>query len=254
MTSVLHGRKNFSTYQFVLCASFLLWFNAGTAVAQQNGSRPGASILKATRATGPIKLDGKLDEDAWRNAEAVVELVQQSPKPREDTPYKTKVRVLVTDDSLYFGFDCTDPDPSRIATHTMARDGDLTGDDTVAVVLDPYGDKRTAFYFRINSVAARVDGLIAGLGDPSLDWDGIWDAATARSDKGWSAEIVIPALTLSFKRGLSQWGINFERTIARDRTVLRWASPTLDSIFYDMSRAWLLDGVGDLKQGKGLEV
>ncbi len=240
--------------RYVLSPLLLLWLCTATAVAQQNGARSPASILKATHATGPIKLDGKLDEAAWRDAEMAVELVQQSPKPKEDTPYKTKVRVLVTDDSLYFGFECADPDPSRIATHTMARDGDLSGDDTVAVVLDPYGDKRTAFYFRINSVAARVDGLVSGLDSPSLDWDGIWDAATERSDKGWSAEIVIPALTLSFKRGLSQWGVNFERTIARDRTVLRWASPTLDSIFNDMSRAWILEGVEGLKQGLGLEV
>lgn len=136
----------------------------------------------------------------------------------------------------------------------MRRDGDLGGDDTVAIVLDPYGDRRTGYYFRINSAAARVDGLIAGLNEPKLDWDGIWDAAAARTDDGWSAEIMIPARTLSFTSGLSRWGLNLERTIARDRTVLRWTSPMLDSIFYDLSRAGSMEGVEDLKQGLGLEI
>ncbi|HYK87628.1 MAG TPA: carbohydrate binding family 9 domain-containing protein [Acidobacteriota bacterium] len=240
--------------RFILGPLLVLWFNTGTTIAQQNGSRATAPTLKATHATGSIKLDGRLDDDAWRDAETVAELVQQSPKPGESSAYKTTVRVLVTADSIYLGFECIDPEPSRIATHTMARDGDLGGDDTVAIVLDAYGDRRTGYYFRINAAGARVDGLVAGLGDPSLDWDGIWDASTARSDKGWSAEIVVPARTLSFKRGLSKWGVNFERTVARDRTVLRWASPTLDSIFHDLSRAGSLGGVESLKQGLGIEV
>jgi len=48
--------------------------------------------------------------------------------------------------------------------------------------------------------------------------------------------------------------MNLERTIARDRTVMRWTSPTLDSIFYDLSRAGDLAGVEELRQGLGIEV
>jgi hypothetical protein len=46
--------------------------------------------------------------------------------------------VLVQDNKLYFGFECTDPNPRAIAVHTMQRDGIVDGDDTVAVVLDTY--------------------------------------------------------------------------------------------------------------------
>jgi hypothetical protein len=48
--------------------------------------------------------------------------------------------------------------------------------------------------------------------------------------------------------------VNFERNIARDRTVLRWTSATLDSFFYDVSRAGTLSGVQDLRQGLGLDI
>ena len=164
------------------------------------------------------------------------------------------MRVLITPDELYFGFDCSDTEPSRIAIHTMQRDGDVEGDDTVAVILDTYGDRRTGYFFQINAAGARVDGLVADPEDPSLDWDGIWDARTSRSDRGWSAEIIIPARSLSFAGGRSSWGVNFERNIARDRTVLRWSSATLDSFFYDLSRAGTLSGVQDLRQGLGLEI
>ena len=212
------------------------------------------SVLIADHAAGPIQLDGRLDEPAWRDARMVVDLVQQSPKPGVPSPYRTSVRVLVVDNKLYFGFACTDPNPTAIAVHTMQRDGNVQGDDTVAIVLDTYGDHRTGYFFRVNAAGARVDGLIAGSEEPSLDWDGIWDARTARTPDGWSAEIVIPANTLSFTRGLTQWGANFERDIPRDRTILRWTSPTLDSVLYDLSRAGALAGVAGLEQGRGIEV
>jgi len=99
-----------------------------------------------------------------------------------------------------------------------------------------------------------VDGLISGPKALSLDWDGIWDARTARTANGWTAEIVLPASTLSFTRGLATWGLNLERFVARDRTTLRWTSPTLDSFLYDLSRAGSLTGVEGLRQGLGVEL
>jgi hypothetical protein len=42
----------------------------------------------------------------------------------------------------------------------MRRDGDQSGDDTVSIVLDTYGDHRTGYFFQINAAGARVDGLI----------------------------------------------------------------------------------------------
>ncbi len=200
-----------------------------------------------------VPLDAKLDDDAWREA-PVITLTQQSPRPGQPTPYVTEVRVLVSDDAIFFGFKCRDPRPEAIAIHTMRRDGDESGDDSVAVVLDTYGDRRTGYYFRINAAGARVDGLISTPESASLDWDGIWDARAERTPDGWSAMIVIPSRTLSFTRGLQQWGLNVERYIPRERMALRWASPTLDSFLYDLSRAGELMGIAELQQGKGIEL
>jgi hypothetical protein len=210
-------------------------------------------MAAATRLSSAITLDGKLDEPEWREARSFT-LTQQSPRPGRPTPYKTEVRVLVSNDAIYFGFRSQDPNPGAIAIHTQRRDGDQSGDDTVAVVMDTYGDRRTGYFFQINAAGARVDGLISDPESASLDWDGIWDARTARTSDGWSAEIVIPTRTLSFTRGISSWGLNVQRYIARDRVTLRWSSPTLDSFIYDLSRAGTLTGIGELEQGKGLEV
>jgi hypothetical protein len=245
---VLPGLRALPMSMLLLCLGVI------SGIAQQSGPAAKGPTLAAGRFNGSVKLDGKLDEPAWRDPAIVGALVQQSPRPGELTPYDTTVRILVTSDSLYFGFECTDPDPSKIAVHTKQRDGMVRGDDTVAIVLDTYGDRRTGYFFQINAAGARLDGLVSGPEEPKLDWDGIWDAKTQRSAQGWSAEVEIPLHTLSFTRGLATWGINFERSIARDRTVLRWASPTLDSFLYDFSRAGSLTGMQELEQGLGLEV
>jgi len=210
--------------------------------------------VQATTASTAITLDGRLDEPVWRDA-PVLKLTQQAPKPGGPTPYETEVRVIITGDHLYFGFVCKDPNPRAIAVHTMQRDGDMTGDDTVSIVLDTFGDRRTGYFFQINAAGARADGLISRSETASLEWDGIWDARAARMPDGWSAEIAIPARTLDFNRGLNDWGLNLERFIPRGgRVWLRWSSPTLDSFLYDLSRAGHLTGVGELKQGKGIEI
>src|SRR5262249_25266862 len=220
----------------------------------QTQSAPPPSLSMVV-ATAPIKLDGVLDDPAWSEAATqVAELTQQSPRPGGATPYRTTVRAIIQDNKLYFGFECTDPDPGQIAVHTMRRDGSMDGDDTVSIVLNTSGDNRTGYLFRLNEAGARADGLIAGREEPGLDWDGIWDARTARTGTGWSAEIMIPASTLSFIRGSATWGVNFERNVPRDHTVLRWASPLLDVFFFDVSRAGSLVNIAGLDQGHGLEV
>jgi hypothetical protein len=179
-------------------------------------SNDGPAVQVSATSSASITLDGLLNEPAWRDAPAM-KLTQQAPKPGQPTPYETRGQVIVTNDRIYFGFTCKDPDPGRIAIHTMRRDGDLTGDDTVSIVLDTYGDRRTGYFFQINAAGTRVDGLISTADSVSLDWDGIWDARTARTPDGWSAEIVILSRTLSFTPGLNDWGLKLERFIPRER-------------------------------------
>ncbi len=202
-------------------------------------------------ATGPIAIDGKLNEPDWANAEPML-LIQQSPHPGQSTPYKTEVRVLIYRDALIFGFRCYDPDPRAIRVHTLQYDV-LADDDTVSVLLDTFGDKRTGYYFQSNAAGARLDSLISGPGTFSPDWDGIWDAKTARTADGWSAEIWIPAQTLNFAGGSSHWGLQLDRSIVRDQTDLRWASPAIDADITDFSRAGEMVLDTSLKQGLGLE-
>ncbi len=218
------------------------------------GAAQGPPAVRAGRAEDGIRLDGVLDEPAWREAGLIADLTQQEPRPGEPTPFRTEVRVLVDDRNLYVGVVGHDPDPASMAVHTMMRDGNLSGDQAVALVLDTFGDRRRGYYFEVNVAGARRDGLISGPEEVSYDWDGIWDARTHRTPDGWSAEIRIPAQTLRFTPGAEAWGFNVQRRIARNRLTLRWTGTTLDARIEDLSRAGRLEGVAGLRQAKGLSV
>ncbi len=204
-------------------------------------------------AAEPIRVDGSLDEEVWSKAAPIV-LTQQAPAPGAPTPFSTEVRVAVDGANLYFGITCADPEPDRIAIHTLQRDADLSTDDRVTIVLDTFLDHRTAYYFQINAGGARADGLVSGPEENSRDWDGIWDAATRRTASGWTAEIRIPAATPRFPEGADAWGFNVERAVPRGLLFLRWAGTTLDAKFDDLSRAGELSELGGLRQGLGLSI
>jgi hypothetical protein len=224
--------------------------------AAQAPSPTDAPLVTLGVLAGTIRLDGVLDEPAWQQAGVIADLTQQSPKPDEPTPFRTEIRILADERNIYFGITCTDPDPSRIAVHTMQRDGNMRGDDTISIVLDTFHDHRTGYLFEVNAAGARLDGLISdpNADTPSLDWDGIWDVAARRTATGWTAEIVLPAQTLRFNRTTGQWGFNIQRYVARELLTLRWSGTTLDSNLLDLRRAGNLDGVCCLDQGWGLTV
>jgi hypothetical protein len=202
----------------------------------------------------PIRLDGRLDDPGWEAAGVIEDLVQQSPVPRGPTPYRTEVRLLTDGETLFIGVRARDPEPTRIAIHTMQKDADLEGDDTIALVFDTFGDRRTGYYFRVNAAGARYDGLIIDHETVSPDWDGVWDAAARVDADGWTLEVAIPGPTLRFAPEAAAWGFNIERSVARDRTSLRWTGTTLDARLPDMRRAGSLQGAGDLRRGLGLSI
>jgi uncharacterized protein DUF5916 len=222
---------------------------SGEALAADTG-RP---RVEAVRTEGAVTLDGLLDEPDWARAGRIPDLTQHTPRPGGPTAYRTEVRLLADQANLYIGVRCFDPDPSKIALHSMQRDiEDPFGDDFITLVFDTYGDQRTGYFFDVHATGSMSDGLIPGPGLFSTDWDGIWDARTRIDGEGWTAEIRIPSHTLHFKTGLQEWGFNVFRYIARDRTSLHWSGVTIDSDLLDLSSAGLLSGVLGLDQGRGL--
>ncbi len=225
---------------------------AATVSAQATTATPRAV---ATSTTDPIHVDGILDEAAWSRAIPIGPLVQSDPKQGAPASEDTEVRVLFDTETLYVGITCRDREARAIVATQLARDANLDVDDRVMVVLDPFFDHRNGFFFVVNPAGARADGQISNNAqDLSYEWDGIWDVRARVNADGWVAEIAIPFKSLRFKPDQDVWGLNVERQIKRLQEHDRWASARPDSWVTNLADAGELSGLGQTKQGRGLDI
>ncbi len=205
--------------------------------------------------TGPIRLDGRLDEAAWQQARAIDNLTMSEPTPGVAPSARTVVRVLADAKTLFVGVRCEDPDPAGIVSFTKARDGSLQNEDHVKLVLDTFRDGRSGYVFAVNPGGARYDALVNPGGESeNANWDGLWEAATSRDAGGWSLEVRIPVATLSFKPGLTAWNFNIQRRIQRLQETDRWSGWSRDYEVTQTSRAGELTGLPAFDLGLGLSV
>jgi hypothetical protein len=212
--------------------------------------------LSAVRAIGAITLDGALDEQAWSEAPIANGFIQNDPREGTNATYDTDVRVLYTDDALYFGVFAHDMEPSKIIVSDLKKDYGTGGSDGFRVVLDTFHDGRNGYQFATNPAGAKWDSQMANEGrDNNSNWDGIWDVKTRVTETGWVAEIWIPFRTLKFGDADPQvWGINFERKLRRLNEDSYWSPiPRI----YDAQRVSLagtLEGMRGLHAGKNIRV
>jgi hypothetical protein len=237
---------------------------AGLAAVPLHAQQPPASIQETpasgttrsavvTAADAPIAVDGVLDEPIWGAAPGIGALVQRQPRQGAEPTERTDVTLLYSDTHLYIGVVAHDAEPGRVIGTQMARDGSISSDDRIEILLDTFRDQRSAFYFATNPSGALVDGLVAN-GQLNADWDAIWDVRTRRTPQGWIAEFAIPFKSLGFPAGASTWGFNVARTIHRKLEEVRWSGARLDTQFFQVSEAGEITQLVDLSQGIGLDV
>ena len=155
---------------------------------------------------------------------------------------------------------CDDPDPARITTHTLQRDGDQSNDDGVTVVLDTFAQRKLAYVFQVNAAGAMADGVISpgylnpNTGSPvDYSWNGYWRAVVKRDRRGWTAEIAIDVQSLQFSDRRAVWGLNMGRYVPRAQLTLAWSGISLDAQATDLQREGHLAGAAGLEQGSGFE-
>ncbi len=225
------------------------------AAAQVPGASAATKTLRAHRIAAPVRVDGVLDEDGWRQADAASDFVQQDPHVNEPVSERTEVRVLIDEEALYVGIECHDSDPHGIIARELRRDNPFAGDDHVEILLDTFHDHRNAFHFAVNPLGTQYDALITDEGhDINTEWNERWWSAARITTEGWTAEIKIPLTTLRSGRDLDTFGVNFKRYIRRKNESAHWTGWSRDFPFLQVSQAGHLLGVEGLETGLKLRV
>src|SRR5688500_14023068 len=225
--------------------AFLLAF-AGTARAQ---SLPTEVRAHASRRAGSISIDGSLDEAAWTSAARHGGFVQRFPKDGAKPAQDTQFALLYDDDAIYVGVWAFDQEPHLIRRLLTRRDVDALAD-AIAVGIDSYHDRRTAYVFQVNAAGVQRDMML--FDDVSQDdtWDAVWRGEVALTPQGWTAELRIPFNQLRFAGGEHhEWGLQILRVVARNQEQSSW-SPWPRSGPQVVSRFGVVDGISVTKPSR----
>jgi hypothetical protein len=225
----------------------------GARLAAEPVDEGGGRVVKAQPALSRITLDGILSEPDWKEAEPADGFIQRDLDEGAPATERTEVRILYDAENLYIGIVCDDHEPDRIIHTKMERDADLSADDNFTVVIDTYRDKRTGYRFGTNPNGVYKDALIS---NTTIDesWNGVWDVRARITDRGWSAEMVIPFKTFRFSPARNQeWGINFARLIPRKHEESLWTSWGRNDGILQLSKCGTLAGLSGVTRSRRLD-
>ncbi len=208
--------------------------------------------------SGPIVIDGDLNEPVWSKAAVLKPFVHSDDASPERE--KTEVRLWYDDKALYLGWICTDSDIQ--ATFT-ARDSKFWEEEVVEFFITP---KDLSRYFELqwNPLGGVFDAIIDNTldekgvsknfkGDWSFTANGMKSAVKVKGtvqnskdkDEYWRVEVMIPFADLgqAAPKPKDVWRANFyrfNRTTGQEAELLSW-SPTMLPGFHQPARFGYLE-------------
>lgn len=185
--------------------------------------------IAAVKAIQSIKIDGVLNDEAWKNAPVATDFIQNFPTYGIAASTKTEVRILYDNAAIYIGAFLHD-DPALMRKQITARDGEQRQDvDYFSVFFDTYNDEQNGFQFLVTPSNVQTDAKLnansnytfGDFGDKS--WDAVWQSKTTIKEDGWVVEMRIPYISLRFAKKESQtWGLQFLRFTRRNNESAYW--------------------------------
>ena len=163
------------------------------------------------------KIDGRLDDEAWRLADTIEDFTQIDPDNMAPPTERTTVQVAYDDRYVYVAVHCFFKNPTDVATGLGRRDN-IPRSDALNINFDPRHDHQTGYTFQVNASGVQGDFTFFDDNRSSFDYDGVWDAGAQVVADGWSAELRIPFSQLRFNVHPGEaavWGFNVERRDAK---------------------------------------
>ena len=181
--------------------------------------------FQVPRTAEPPKVDGILDDEAWKQEPLRLgEWISYNPLRGDKMPLslRTEVRIAYDDRNIYFAFHCFDNEPDRIRT-TISRRDNAFNDDWIAMSLDSAGTGQTAYHLFVNPSGIQMDALNTSASGEQFDADLVWYSVGKVTSDGYVVEIQLPLQTIRFSGGDQvRMGILFFRKISRMGVSYSW--------------------------------
>ncbi|MCD5401394.1 hypothetical protein LR013_02210 [candidate division NPL-UPA2 bacterium] len=155
------------------------------------------------RTTLAPKIDGCLDEPAWREALPLSRFYLTLNA--EPAPQQTQVLLTYDNQNLYLAFINFETHMDHLKASHKEFDSAVWRDDSSQLfIYFPFPRKHRGYQFIVNALGTRFDAKLFQRmpGDPirsDREWDGEWEAAGQRYPDRWVAELRIPFATLGIE-------------------------------------------------------
>jgi hypothetical protein len=217
----------------------------GSAVSAGTGAPAPITIATASRATQAVVLDGREDDDVWKDAMVVDGFRTFTPVQDGEPRFRTVAKIAYDEKNLYVFTRMYDPHPDSIVNLMSRRDA-RTNSDWIKVMLDPYHDRRTGFEFAVNPGGVKRDYAIIDDGMEDGSWDAVWEVGTRIDSLGWVAEFRIPLNQLRYANASDHtFGIMIWRDVARHNERYSWPN-------YDRNSNGIASKFGDVTGINGI--
>ena len=153
-----------------------------------------------------LVIDGKVDEEIWKDAAVFKDFVQVGPGDNIAPSRPTEVYVMYDEKNMYIAFKCWDEKDKVRAT--VAKRDDVFGEDNVRVWLDTYNDQRRAYVLGFNPLGVQQDGIYTEGNGADFSVDILMESKGVIEEWGWSVEVKIPFKSLRYSAGQDKlWGV-----------------------------------------------
>jgi len=205
----------------VLSLVLLVWLSGNSLLfAQKKNSNYRIHIEKTD---APIVLDGVLDEPGWQAAEVAKDFYMVLPMDTSYARSRTEVRLTYDANALYISAVCYDDQPGERTVESLRRDFSFGNNENFLLFMDPFDDQTNGFTFGANSAGAQWDGLMSSGSSVDLGWDNKWASKVQSYPDRWVLEASIPFKTIRYKKGITEWGIQFSRLDLKLNEKSAWA-------------------------------
>ena len=171
-----------------------------------------ASPVHIARFKAAPVIDGRLDDEVWKQAVVLTDFYQVQPGDNIAASYPTEVLLGYDDQFLYLAFHAYD-NSGKVRATIAGRDH-ISDDDAVGVVLDTFNDQRTAYQLFFNPVGIQADAILTEGQRADSSVDIVMQSKGAITADGYVVEVALPFKSLRYEAGKGNiWGAHFQRRI-----------------------------------------
>jgi hypothetical protein len=201
----------------------------------------------------PPLIDGKLDDDVWKNAAVLKDFYQVQPGDNIAPSKPTEVMLGYDARFIYIAFHCYD-EPDKVRANIPKRD-DIFNDDYVGILFDTFNDKRKAYEFDFNPLGVQADGIWTDGQGEDFSLDVVLESKGMVTTDGYTIEVAIPFKSIRYVGGKDTlWGVHFWRRIKRFNNELDMWMPISRDISSWLAQAGHLTGFEGLSAERTLEL